>query len=87
MGYIILIQIVIEIKIDFLILNIEIKNVHDFYLNVINCWDKEFEINYGSFNKKSGELSAKSILYASEALIEKKIDLFSSKVNQNLNGI
>ena len=52
----------------------EIKNVHNFYLNVFNCWDEEFEINYGSFNKKGGELSAKSILFASEALIEKKID-------------
>ncbi len=52
----------------------EIKNFHDFNLNVFNCWDEEFEINYGYINNKAGELSAKSILFASEALKKKKID-------------
>ena len=52
----------------------EIKNFHDFNLNVFNCWDEEFEINYGYINNKAGELSAKSILFASEALKKNKID-------------
>ena len=52
----------------------EIKNFHEFYLNVFNCWNEEFEIIYGNLNKKAGELSAKSIFHASDALQKNKID-------------
>lgn len=52
----------------------EINNFHEFYLNVFNCWDEEFEIIYGNLNKKAGELSAKSIFQASDALQKNKID-------------
>ena len=62
----------------------KIKNFYDFNLNVFNCWEEEFEINYGSLNKKGGELSAKSIIIASEALKEKKIDtLVTLPINKN----
>jgi len=62
----------------------EIKNFHEFNLNVFNCWDEEFEINYGYINNIAGELSAKSILFASDALKKNKIDtLVTLPINKN----
>jgi len=51
-----------------------IDNFNDHQLNVLDCWDESFQIQYGNLDNKAGELSFKSIYSASETLLKNKID-------------
>ena len=66
-------------------------------ITIVNNLVKSLKVQNFTNSKKNGILKDKTILFTggmekisrSEAktLIEKKIDIFSSKVNENLNGI
>ena len=73
-------------------LNSEIKNCNKHYYEEI----EEFFSDYRSFKTmetlwydeiKNSVLSTNNIVKLIPTLINKEMDLFSSKVNQNLNGI
>ena len=60
------------------------KHLNNNRLNVINCWDEDFEVTPGSNEKKAGEFALKSLERASNDLKEGLIDgLVTGPINKH----
>ena len=60
------------------------KHLHHKKLNVINCWEDEFEVNPGADEKTAGSFALKSLIRATDDLKEDVIDaVVTAPVNKH----